>query len=72
MNLGRLMAKTKKTGAFTGVIPLDEFRLLITAEDMADAIAPSAQVVLSTRVLRTKDSNKGLWHALMPRKTASP
>jgi hypothetical protein len=71
MNLGRLMVKTNKTGAFTSVVPLDKFRLLITAEDAADAIAPSQQVVLSTQVLRTKDLKKGLWHSLTPRKTTT-
>jgi hypothetical protein len=72
MNLGRLIVKSNRTGAFTGVMPLDEFRLLITAEDVADAIAPSAKVVLSTRVIRMKNLKKGLWHSLMPRRTASP
>ncbi len=62
MNLGRLMVKSNRTGTFTGVLPLKEFRLLITAEDVADVITPSEKVVLSTRVIRVKD--KGFWQTL--------
>ena len=72
MNLGRLMVKTDKTGSFTSVIPLEQFRLLITAEDEVDAVVPSEQIVLSTEVLSTKDLKTGFWNSLMPSKTTSP
>jgi hypothetical protein len=70
MKLGRLMVKSNKTGVFKSVIPLDVFRLLITAEDGVDAPTPSDQVVLSTQVLRAKTLNQGFWQSLKPRKTS--
>ncbi len=70
MKLGRLMVKSNKTGVFKSVIPLDVFRLLITAEDVVGVLAPSEHVVLSTQVLRAKTLNQGFWQSLKPRKTS--
>jgi hypothetical protein len=72
MNLGRLVVKRNKTGTFTSVIPLEAFRLLVTAEDAVDVLSPSEQVVLSTQVLRAKEMDKGFWESLGLRKTAKP
>lgn len=70
MKLGRLLVKSNKTGVFKSVIPLDVFRLLITAEDVVGVLAPSDHVVLSTQVLRAKTLKQGFWQSLKPRKTA--
>ena len=69
MKLGRLVVKSNKTGAFKSVIPLDVFRLLITAEDVVDALTPSEHVVLSTQVFRAKNLHQGFWESLKPRET---
>ncbi|WP_143301607.1 hypothetical protein [Candidatus Entotheonella palauensis] len=58
INLGRLLVNKNRSAKFEGVTPLEKFRLLITAEDLADVEEPSQQVVLSTDMLRVK---KGWW-----------
>jgi hypothetical protein len=56
INLGRLKVNDNRSAKFEGVTPLEKFRLLITAEDQADALVPSRQIVLATEMFRVKDS----------------
>jgi hypothetical protein len=58
INLGRLRIGKRHQGTFEGRTSLHEFRVFITAEDIAAASTPSQQVVFVTDVVRVK---KGWW-----------
>lgn len=46
--LGQLKVDDEGAGKFSGSVPSDNFRVLITAEESTAASSPSEQVVLST------------------------
>lgn len=52
VNLGQLVVDDDLDGRFRTVTPLQEFRLLITAEDIPMAREPSQQIVLRTAMFR--------------------
>ncbi len=48
INLGQMIVGPNRVGRFEGVTPLREFRLAITAEDLAAVATPSKQEILRT------------------------
>lgn len=54
MNMGQMNVDRNRRGSFKGVTPLSEFRILITAEDIAVATQPSEQVMLRTEVITVR------------------
>jgi hypothetical protein len=60
INLGRLRVKKNRSAKFETVTPLEKFRILITAEDVANAIDPSQHVVLGTEIFDVK-KNRTRW-----------
>ena len=50
--MGQMVVGDNRRGEFTGVTPLKEFRIIVTAEDLPAAGTPSSQVVLSTDVFK--------------------
>ncbi len=53
-NLGQMVVGKNRVGTFNGVTPLKEFRLIVTAEDVASTITPSKQEILTTEVFTVK------------------
>lgn len=56
--LGRLVIGEKREGSFQGTTPFQEFRVMITAEDVYAPERPSEPAVLSTEFLRTNPRAK--------------
>lgn len=54
MNMGQMNVDRNRRGSFKGVTPLNEFRILITAEDLAAATRPSEQVMLRTELITVR------------------
>ncbi len=54
VNLGQMIVGKTRVGKFTGVTPLNEFRLVVTAEDTAATVTPSKQEILTTEVFTVK------------------
>jgi len=50
INLGQMTVGPNRVGKFEGVTPLREFRLVVTAEDLAAVATPSKQEILTTQV----------------------
>ncbi len=50
VNLGQMQVGKNRVGKFTGVTALNEFRIVITAEDLPAVITPSKQEILTTEV----------------------
>lgn len=53
-SLGQLKIGNNRDGEITGVTPLKQFRLVVTAEDFGTVTAPSDQVVLKTEPIEAK------------------
>lgn len=49
--LGKLVVNDEGTGELTAVVPFEEFRLILTAEDGLSANAPSSDVVFRSELL---------------------
>ena len=50
VNLGQMNVGKDRSGRFVGVTPLTQFRILVTAEDLAAVATPSKEEILSTEV----------------------
>lgn len=51
MNMGQMNVDRNRRGSFKGLTPLNEFRILITAEDIAATTQPSEEVMLRTELI---------------------
>lgn len=54
VNLGQMVVGKNRVGKFTGVSPLNEFRLVVTAEDVPATVTPSKQEILTTEIFTVK------------------
>lgn len=50
VNLGQMLVGANRVGKFTGITPLNQYRILVSAEDLPSVATPSKQEILSTEV----------------------
>ena len=50
VNLGQMLVGNNRVGKFTGITSLNQFRIMVTPEDLPAVATPSKQEILSTEV----------------------